>query len=532
MRRLRSLFTINPVSSAGASAAAYVPALVAARGLAFLRFLIIARVLGDAGKHEFGLYRPALEFMNLLVAVVMFGAADVAERYVAWVERDRGRRGLSAFLRRQAGRLLAAGGAVGAGVVVAAPWLGVQIWGERATPLLAACAGTVVLLAMYQYAAAVLRGLRAYAAAAAMELLSAVLLLVFSAFAALAGSALALVLAYAASVFVPLALYAGALLVYVRAGPQAAAPPPAGHRPAGPQPHLTRFGRWALVRLLLVMLFGFLSLWGVRYLAAAGAPVGGGAAAGDAKEALRTTGDFAMTYTLAQLLAYVAVTLWSSTYGLAAAAWSHGRRRRARAQLFRVGKFGGTLMVLCAAGLLLTRGLVAALLPPSYGDALMTLLPGLLALFVWYGFLTFASTYADLQEKPQRGALLWAVAVGVQAAGIAAGRPYGPGWVGDARAYMMGVSAGGLAAALFFLAPALVCRPVRFSAAGTPLAALALAPLSLLAPPWVVDWVAGPALLGTAVLLGVSGLLIRPVDRRAWRRFRATGKRAAGGRGR
>ena len=49
------------------------------RALAFLRTLLVARILGEAGEEAFGYYQPALELVNPLVALALFGAADVAE---------------------------------------------------------------------------------------------------------------------------------------------------------------------------------------------------------------------------------------------------------------------------------------------------------------------------------------------------------------------------------------------------------------------------------------------------------------------
>jgi hypothetical protein len=90
--------------------------------------------------------------------------------------------------------------------------------------------------------------------------------------------------------------------------------------------------------------------------------------------------------------------------------------RRAKVQLFRIGKFGAVLLTMAAMVLLLGRGLFAAVLPGSYAGAITELLPPMLALFMWYGLLAFASTYGDLQEMPQKGAVLWGVAVAVQLA--------------------------------------------------------------------------------------------------------------------
>src|SRR3982751_4734051 len=98
---LRKYFTIEPVSTPAASAAAYVPLVMVSRGLAFVRTLVVARILGDAGQAAFGVYQPALELINPLVALVMFGAADVAERYVSRVEREHGHDAVRSWLLRK-----------------------------------------------------------------------------------------------------------------------------------------------------------------------------------------------------------------------------------------------------------------------------------------------------------------------------------------------------------------------------------------------------------------------------------------------
>ncbi len=107
-----------------------------------------------------------------------------------------------------------------------------------------------------------------------------------------------------------------------------------------------------------------------------------------------------MPYRVAQFLAYVAVTLWASTYGIAAQAWSHGQIRRAHVQLFRVGKFGAVMLTVLAVALLLGRGVLAGI-EWQYADSINNLLPPLLAVFVWYGLLAFCCTLADLHERPQ-----------------------------------------------------------------------------------------------------------------------------------
>src|SRR4051812_39194383 len=98
-------FDLRPVESSAHSAAAYVPIVMLSRGLAFLRTLAVAWLLGETGKYAFGLYQPALEFINPLVALVMFGAADVAERYVSRIQHQQGDAALRRWLLRRARRI-------------------------------------------------------------------------------------------------------------------------------------------------------------------------------------------------------------------------------------------------------------------------------------------------------------------------------------------------------------------------------------------------------------------------------------------
>lgn len=507
MRIFRKYFTIEPVVTPEASAVAYVPLVMVSRGLAFVRTLLVAGLLGKAGQVAWGLYQPALELINPLVALVMFGAADVAERYVARVQREHGHAGVRWWLTRKFLRVAAMG--VLAFVLLAAlsPWLSAGVWGTRERFLLVLCGGSVIALALYQLLSAVLRGLRAFGAAAGMELTGAILLLLLSAAAAPARNAPLLVAAYTLSVALPLATYGMLLWRFLRQTDSTPSPP----APSTEFPRMNRFAVWSLLRLLLVMLFGFLSFWGVRFVAET-IP----AADGVFQTSARTVAQYSMPYRIAQLLGFLAVTLWASSYGIAARTWSHERTRRAQVEVFRIARLGMAALTVIALALLLGRGLFERMLPP-YAQAIETLLPGLLGLFIWYALVAFCSTLADLSERPWRGAALWGMAVAVQIAGIAIGHS-GQMFGGDPKPHMLAVSAVGLLAALVLIAPLTVLRPVRFTATGVPLAVLALAAITLQCPAWVVDLIATPVLAGAVLFLYVSGLLIRKADLRAWRR--------------
>ncbi len=113
------------------------------------------------------------------------------------------------------------------------------------------------------------------------------------------------------------------------------------------------------------------------------------------------------------------------------------------------------------------------------------------------------------------GAMFWAVAVAVQA-GVLMGMRHSE----DAKGVMVLACAAGVGVSLLVVAPVVLWRPFRLSATVVPLALLALVPLALFVPVWVVDGLATPVMLGAVGFLYVSGLLIRPIDRRAWRRWR------------
>jgi hypothetical protein len=162
------------------------------------------------------------------------------------------------------------------------------------------------------------------------------------------------------------------------------------------------------------------------------------------------------------------------------------------------------------------RGILQWLLP-AYAWSIENFLPGLLAAFIWYALVSFFSTYSDLREQPQRGAALWGTAVLLQLGGILAARFSGA--VFDPRAFMVLISALSLAVALVLVAPVLLCRPWRFTATGMPLVVLTVAAGSLFCPVWVVDWIAGPVMIGSMILLWMMGLLVRPMDKRAIRRW-------------
>jgi hypothetical protein len=214
---------------------------------------------------------------------------------------------------------------------------------------------------------------------------------------------LALLLAYGLSNLVPLIWYAAALRRHVRA----AAP----QSPAGvpqPVPLLRQFAWWSWLRLMLVMAFGFVSSWGFLYLVRQ--QFGG----------LDASANFSMAYRIAQMLAFAAAAFWASGYGIAAWAWAHGARGRARVTLWSLGQVGGAGLLVLAAMVTLGRSALTVFMRASYGPAIHWLLPPLLAVFLWYAMLGLLTLLGDLEERPWIGAAAWAVATLVQIGLIAA----------------------------------------------------------------------------------------------------------------
>lgn len=473
---IKAYMRIEPLESASSSARVYLPAVIAARGFSVLRLWLVALILGDMHRAQFGLYQPALELINWLVPLLMLGMADVAERYAATLQASGS---LRLLLQRQLARIAIMGCVIISLCLIASPWLLRYIWSvspaAKLTPLVVVTGATVVLLAAFQFVAAMLRGLRAYRASVGLELASATLFLFLSTVAAFAASATLLVVAYALSLALPLAFYLLKLFQFLPA-------PPASDTATTPPRAFRSFAFWAFLRLLLVMTFSFIAIWSVGHLA-----LRTGAASPQ-----EHTAEFSLPYRLAQLLAFLAVAGWSSIYGIAASHYAPGHRARSRLLVFRMMYYTGLLLYLAAATLFFARDLIAYFVPYTYQQPLSVLLPPSLAIFLWYSFLCFATLLADLHERPHFGVLLWLAAVIIQLLLILKS-PVDSST--DPKPAALYASAVGIGAALLCIAPLLTWRPLRLTPTSIPIIIYSLAPLALLAPPWVVNWVASPVLL-------------------------------------
>ncbi len=384
---LKSYITVQPIPSAGAAASRYIPLVLLNRLLAFVRLLVVTRLLGEAGKAQFGMYQPALELINWFVPLALMGLGEVIERYAAGAV-SAGQ--LQQLLRSHARRLLLTSCCVVVAGAVLAPWLAQYLLPAAdhhdAVLIVFWALINVLLLAGYQYLLGLLRGLRAYGSAAFMESIAAVLLLVLSAGAAMYGGAVLLLAAYAASNGIPALYFLLQIIRYCRTLNKISPDNSAENLPSR-----HRFATAAFIRLMLMMTYGYAIFWAVGWV-------------------MRDSGsvaEFAAPWRVAQLIVYVAATIWSSTYGLIVTSWSHGARKRARRQLVTVGRMGICVLLLAGTLLLLLMPLWQAVFPLTYHAAFLANLKIMISLFVLHSMLMYVNVWCDLYERPDLGAMLW-----------------------------------------------------------------------------------------------------------------------------
>lgn len=391
---LKPYLTIQPINSASVAASRYVPLVLINRVLAFVRLLLVTRLLGDAGKAEFGLYQPSLELINWFVPLVLFGLGDVIERYAAKAVSAGQLHGLLRKHRRQL--VIAVSVLLIAGLCVR-PWVSEYLLPaaspSRAMVLVLLVLMNVAILAAYQYLLGLLRGLRAYGAAAGMETIAAMLLVTFSALAAAKGGANLLLIAYGISNLVPFLFYLRRVAVYCRALPRAEA---GADNPLESQ---HAFAAATFVRLMLVMTYGYAVFWLVSW----------------AMQDARAVAEFAAPWRVAQLMVYVAATLWSSTYGIMVGHWSRGSRKRAQLQLTRIGRIGLSFLLAVGCGVVALMPIWQAIFPGVYHHALQTYLHVMVCIFLLNGLLLYLCMWCDLLERPALGAALWASVLVVMA---------------------------------------------------------------------------------------------------------------------
>ncbi|MEI7767122.1 MAG: hypothetical protein WCJ97_06755, partial [Phycisphaerae bacterium] len=362
----------------------------AGRGLGLLRTFAVLWLLGKAGTLAFAHYQTALEWINWLVPLGLWGGQQLAERFTAPARAGGYVQNFYHFLLR---RFTLTAGLVAGLTLLTAPWLGTLVLGaERQnltdpTLLFVLIGLTVAVLGLYHLLCGTLLGLGHTRAVMWAEWTSNGTFLLGSIIAALTGRAEALLLAYllaAAGVVVGLALHLEKVL------PKDQAVLPA-------RGELNVFGHWLLARVLVLMSMGPLLLWAggrlahqaqVDYLAAA----------------------IAAAYRMAQVPSYVAMVVLAVFYVNAANFAGRQQRNRALVTWLYIGRWLVWMLALVAVAVTCATPLIARCVPWYIRLDLAVQLPAACgALGAWLLTLWLAQGF-ELRGQPLRGVVILAIA--------------------------------------------------------------------------------------------------------------------------
>jgi O-antigen/teichoic acid export membrane protein len=391
------LFQSSPL---GQALGTYLPATVAFRLINFGRIWLLTWWMTT---QQFGLLSIILLSINVLIPLCSLGLNEAVTRYVPQHET---RQSLAEFVRRSFGLLITVV-LVGVGLMIifsgalgdllyarafAEPATGEQ-FGAEAAALARLSALVIGLCAVYFYLLAVLKGLRMFAALAAVEVTHGVIFLLASVAAILTGhlSAFTLTMMYGGSLVIPVVFF-GVGLRRVIARWTSPSKVSAGEGLAG---KLLRFSIWttlAGVSWQLLVAYPTLFLNKVH-----------GPEAAAVFEAVRRIGQFI-------LIGAVAVS--TVVLSTVVKTWESQGREAARRQLSLAMRGTGLgLLVLCAA-VALARNLIVEIYPDGYGTG-GAVLPLQLLFFLIGAFLTFLSIHFHLIEKTR--SIFWPWAAGVAA---------------------------------------------------------------------------------------------------------------------
>ncbi|HOW74267.1 MAG TPA: oligosaccharide flippase family protein [Phycisphaerae bacterium] len=210
----------------------YLPAAVLYRALGLIRGVLLAWLIS---KREFGIFQIILLAINILVPLCAAGLNEAVARYAPQYET---RHSLRAFLGRAIPFALLLGAALSAIVFLLAAPLSRLLFAtfghgqpeaglaDSRIPLVHLATATTLVLIAYILILALVRGLRMFLAVSLMELISNLLFTLLAVLTALAGqeSAEAIMVCYAASYLVTLAVFGLPLWSLVRAMPDQGRP--------------------------------------------------------------------------------------------------------------------------------------------------------------------------------------------------------------------------------------------------------------------------------------------------------------------
>ncbi len=384
----------------GRALGTYLPATVAFRLINFGRIWLLTWWMTT---QQFGLFNIILLVINVLIPVCSLGLNEAVIRYVPQHEVGHS---LVHFVRRSFG-LLAVVAVVGVAVMIAfSSALGefFYAWGfadpaarqefSADAPQLARLSAVVIgLVIIYFYLLAVLKGLRMFAALAAVEVSHGVLFLLASVGAMLVGhlSAFTLTMMYGVSLVIPIVFFGAALRGVLRRWTvQQQAPVGAGL--AG---KLLRFSIWTTLAGGTWQALVYYPTWFLN-------KVHGHEAAGV----------FAAVRSIGQFILIAAVAVSTVVMTSAAKTWETQGREAARRRLSLALRITGLALLSLCAAVALAKDLIVEIYPEVYAAG-AAILPLQLLFFLIASFLAFLSIHFQLLEKTRH--IFWPWAAGVAA---------------------------------------------------------------------------------------------------------------------
>ncbi len=391
------LFLSTPLSQ---SMGTYLPATVAFRLLNFGRILLLTWFMST---QQFGLLAMILLVVNVLTPLCSLGLNEAIARYVPQYEH---RGEMWAFAKRSVGLLLAVAGVSLAVILLLAPMLGdffyAQVMADpqmRAefsgeAPQLAQLSGVViVLLIVYFYLLAVVKGLRMFRALSWLELSHGLIFLAGSLIVIVTGhlSAFTLTGLYGVSLVLPI-LYFGPRLFFV----MGAWPQQAGLlAEAGLARKLLRFSIWTTLAGVTWQFLLYYPQWFLNKIH--------GHEAVAVFNAVRQIGQFVLIGAVA--VSTVVMTTVTKT-------WESQGREPAHRQLSLAFRGTGVGLFLLCAVIALLKDVIIRMFRPDYAPG-AGVLPLHLLFFLFGAFLAFLPGHFHLREKTRH--LLWPWATGVAA---------------------------------------------------------------------------------------------------------------------
>jgi len=391
------LFFSMPLSQ---SLGTYLPATVAFRLLNFGRILLLTWFMTT---QQFGLLAMILLVVNVLTPLCSLGLNEAIARYVPQYEH---RGEMWVFAKRSIVLLLAVASVSFAVILLLAPTLGEFFYAQvvadselraefsgEAPQLARLSGGVIVLLIVYFYLLAVVKGLRMFRALSWLELSHGLLFLAGSLIVIITGhlSAFTLTGLYGISLALPILYFGPRLLSVIRSWPGQAGLL-ADARLAR---KLLQFSIWTTLAGVTWQLLLYYPQWFLNKIH--------GHEAVAVFNAVRQIGQFVLIGAVA--VSTVVMTTVTKT-------WESAGREPAERQLSLAFRGVGVGLFLLCAAIALLKDVIIRMFRPDYAPG-ATVLPLHLLFFLFGAFLAFLPGHFHLREKTRH--LLWPWATGVAA---------------------------------------------------------------------------------------------------------------------